>query len=259
MGQDKESEERASGKTLNRFRTGTWERQDSFKRDNLIKAGLYGERGKTVLDFGCGPGTYGILLGHQNRVVGVDLAREAIFSARKRATRERSSFEGVVMDGDLQGFAPNSFDVCLSAWALHHFPDLCIPLKQLCYTLKPGGRIVIIEPNESSIPQRISRLFEGMARQVVLSSGLDTPNRTTHIAQAYLKCLEGNGLRVFAIFSHYNGERAVLPSDITGLRRVLLRIAIDARHLLFMVSGFFGVGAELFIIAQKKDSSDGAQ
>lgn len=251
MEQDKLAEERASGKALERFRFGTWEKQDSFKRINLSKAGLLDEKDKQILDFGCGPGTYGIILGRKNHVIGVDLAREAVTSARARAKRESSDFEGIVMDGDLQGLAPNSFDICLSAWALHHFPDIDVPLKQICYALKPGGKLVIIEPNERSIPQRISRFFENLSKPVVLASGLDTPNRSTHFTQDYARSMERNGLHVSEVFSHFNGEKPVLPDDILGLEEVMLGVAIRARQVLFEISGVLGAGAELFIVARK--------
>jgi SAM-dependent methyltransferase len=249
--QDKRAEEIASGMILERFHAGTWEKQDPFKRDNLAVVGILEEKDKFILDFGCGPGTYGVILGRKNSVVGIDLAKEAVRQAQFRAKKERSDFQGVIMDGDFQAISPNSFDICLSAWALHHFPDLNLPMRQICNALKLGGKIIIIEPNEASVPQRISRFIEDRSRQLVLSSGLDTPNRTTHLLTEYITALQENGLEIIRSFSHYNGEKAVLPDDVLGLKRLLLNLAVSGRHILFTLSSVFGSGAELFLVARK--------
>jgi len=249
--QNKEAEEIASGKTLNRFRPETWRKLDRYKEDNLEIAGILEEHSKMILDFGCGPGTYGVILGRKNHVVGIDLARQAVIEAQRRGKTERSDFDAVVMDGEFQALVAETFDICLSAWALHHFPTPDVPLAQLCANLKPGGKIVVIEPNETALPQRISRFVENRLRRVVLSAGMDTPNRTSHTCDEYLTLLKSHGIRVSRVLSHYNGERAVIPDDISGPRRALLGIFVSARHLLFETFELFGIGAELVIIGIK--------
>jgi 2-polyprenyl-3-methyl-5-hydroxy-6-metoxy-1,4-benzoquinol methylase/glycosyltransferase involved in cell wall biosynthesis len=254
--QNKRAEQAASGDTLMRLDEGIWQSHDRYKEDDLRAANLLGEKGKMILDFGCGPGTLGAVLARKNTVFGFDIAAQAVRVAVRRARSERLDFSGAIMDGEFQGFAPAKFDIALSAWALHHFPDLKVPLGQLSKCLKPGGRLVVIEPNETALSQRVSRVVENRLRLLVLSSGLDTPNRTTHTRDEYTDALRDAGFKVVQVFSHYNGERPEIPNDISGGRRVALELLISIRRIVFTIGSWFGSGAEIFIIANRTPNGD---
>lgn len=58
--------------------------QEQSKRIRLERLGLMSLNGKLVLDAGCGPGTYGLLLVQRNEVIGVDISLDALRMARKR-------------------------------------------------------------------------------------------------------------------------------------------------------------------------------
>ena len=66
------------------------------KRKHLKMLGLLGkgmEKGILLLDAGCGPGTYGIILAEEGfRVVGVDIVQKAVDKARERAANKKVNF-----------------------------------------------------------------------------------------------------------------------------------------------------------------------
>lgn len=250
-GQDKRAEQMVSGDGLLRFDAGIWWTHDQYKEAALRAAGLLNTRRKTILDFGCGPGTLGAILARNNTVIGIDLAAQAVRAAVSRARKDGTDFIGVIMDGETQGFARAVFDVELSGWALHHFPILDVPLRQLRESLKVGGKLVLIEPNESGFPQRISRAVEDVFRAVVLSAGLDTPNRTTHTRKEYVEMLKRLGFRIEDAFSTYSGERPEIPRSSGVLKKLALSVVLFARRLLFDAGSSLGSGPELVIVATK--------
>jgi len=78
-----------------------------------------------ILDAGCGPGTYGIILaqcGHE--VIGIDISGSATVVAKKRADEKRVNFSPVVGYLEKLPFADDSFDICFCGYTLHHLPNL---------------------------------------------------------------------------------------------------------------------------------------
>src|SRR5262249_55210963 len=105
--------------------------------------------GQRVLDIGTGTGVVALeaanAIGSQGRCVGIDLSEKMLTSARANARRanlaERIEFKA--MDAETLQFAPDSFDVVLSLFALLHFPNPAVALKEMFRVLKPGGTLVV--------------------------------------------------------------------------------------------------------------------
>jgi len=253
--QDKPAEIQASGTVLSRFDFEVWDRHLACKEDNLRAAKLDTISGASILDFGCGPGTYGILLGKRNYVVGVDIAKQAVEQARNRAKLFHSNFDAILADGERLGFRIDSMDVCFSGWAIHHLPNVEYIIKQFHEYLKPNGLAVIVEPNEDSLGLRIARFFEDRLNGLILKYELDTPNRTTHKKLEYLDALGASGFEIVTVFTHYNGDKSEVPNDVHGISAIALRLVIEIRHMILLFSTHvLRDGAEVFIIARKLDS-----
>ena len=250
--QDKRAEVRASGEVLKRYDQNIWNKHLRFKVDNLKAAKLDILKNATILDFGCGPGTFGVILGKQNNAIGIDIARLAVEQARDRAKAFGSNFDVVEGDGEKICFRQSSFDVCFSGWAIHHLPSVKEVVSELQSLLKPNGLLVVIEPNEDSFGLRLSRFIEDRFRGMVLKSGLDTPNRTTHTNREYLEAIESCGFQDISTFTHYNKEKAELPNDLSKSKRFALKSMIEIRHVLLLFSAkVLGQGSEVFFIARK--------
>lgn len=115
----------------------------------LLDAGVFGPpgAGAAVLDAGCGTGEHALLLverGH--RVVGVDLAAEAIVRAAAKAEARGLAADFLVHDAlDLAALG-RTFDVALDVGLFHTLGDEDRPryAASLAAAVRPGGRAFVL-------------------------------------------------------------------------------------------------------------------
>lgn len=110
----------------------------------------YDFSGKTVLDLGCGDGTYTLefpTLGVKE-VVGVDPAGVAIEAANAKARKLGVDTTVKFEVGNIYALEPylagNYFDCIVLRGVLHHLPD---PARAIAGLVAFGGTIVVLEPN----------------------------------------------------------------------------------------------------------------
>jgi ubiquinone/menaquinone biosynthesis C-methylase UbiE len=212
-------------------------------RKRLGLLGILPCKGLKVLDAGCGPGNFGLIMAKEGAsVTGVDISPEAIEVAQKRATMEGVDFTPQVGDIEKLPFADDTFDICFSGWTLHHFPDLTVPIAELKRVLKLGGRLTFVEPNESSPAMKLSRFFEDLPiiRKWILKAGWDTPNRTVHRHYHYLDALKRVGFTDIKIHSRFFGAMKHLPLSRSGRRlnpivRMALPVFFTLRTIAFYI------------------------
>ena len=107
--------------------------------------------GMSVLDFGCGPGFFTLemarLVGPAGHVTAVDLQQGMLDRARKKLERsglaERVKYH--LCDADAIGLA-GGFNFILVFHVLHEVPDQRKLLGEMKGLLKPGGRMLVVEP-----------------------------------------------------------------------------------------------------------------
>jgi ubiquinone/menaquinone biosynthesis C-methylase UbiE len=239
-------------------------RGDRARRAHLELLHLIPLKGQLILDTGCGPGTYGMILASEgNEVIGSDISAESVKAARDRADNKSVNFSSLVADSEKLPLKSDSFDVCFCGFTLHHFPDINAAVSECARILKPGARIAIVEPNESSFATRFSRFIEDLPllRTWVLNAGWDTPNRTTHIYRDYTEALEQQGFTEIKVSSCFPGGLPPLPSKPQkGLGAkfslLLINILVRIRRLLniFFLKSLPGKlnGADLLITGIKK-------
>ncbi len=139
-------------------------------RAKLEKIGI-GE-GQTVLDFGCGPGSYTIpaakIVGEKGKVYALDIHPLAIEAVEKKARKKKlTNITAIPSHGDT-GLPDESVDVVLLYDTIHMIKDKPALLKELQRVLKADGFLSVtdhhLEANEISEVVEGSGLFSPRER-----------------------------------------------------------------------------------------------
>ncbi|NIM95064.1 MAG: methyltransferase domain-containing protein [Anaerolineales bacterium] len=101
-----------------------------------------------VIEVGCGMGRYTMLLAEYGvNVTGLDLSRVLL---GRLGEYSAGRFEIPLIAAELE-HPPiklhDGFDVVMGFFMLHHLHNLSSGLTGVCQLLKPGGRVVFLEPN----------------------------------------------------------------------------------------------------------------
>jgi cyclopropane fatty-acyl-phospholipid synthase-like methyltransferase len=113
----------------------------------LLEAGWFGPPGAAILDAGCGTGEHALLLaGAGFRVVGVDLATEAIARAAAKAATRGLAADFLVHDALELGDLGRPFDAALDVGLFHTLADEERPryAASLAAAVRPGGRAAVL-------------------------------------------------------------------------------------------------------------------
>ena len=104
-------------------------------------------RGQCILDAGCGPGGNGAWLAQHGRVVGVDVAPEALAFVRDRQ-RALSPVQASIA---ALPFADRCFDVVVGVTVVYTVEDDVGAVRELARVLRPGGALLLLEPAFSAL------------------------------------------------------------------------------------------------------------
>jgi len=117
----------------------------------------YIDEGMTVLDLGCGPGFFSLemarLVGRSGRVIAVDLQQGMLAKVREKI--KGTEFEDrftLHQCGEKMIGIPDVIDFALAFYMVHEIPDKDSLFRQMANLLKPGGKMLIVEP-----PLHVSR------------------------------------------------------------------------------------------------------
>lgn len=109
------------------------------------------ERGQTVLDIGCGPGTFSIamaeMVGETGKVIAVDVQEEMLQIVRRKAAQRglESRIVTYKSDPDKIGIT-DKVDFALAFYMVHEAPDARTFLMEIATILEPQGKLLIVEP-----------------------------------------------------------------------------------------------------------------
>lgn len=125
----------------------------SHKKHTLDQADI--QDGHVVLDAGCGIGIDSIqmaaMVGQSGHVFGIDDSQEMIASAKTNAAP--FDLPLIFRNGSIYqlAFEDNYFDRCRADKVFQHLSDPKAALKELIRVTKPGGKIVIADPDHDSL------------------------------------------------------------------------------------------------------------
>ena len=135
--------------------------------------------GMTVVEPGCGMGFFTLplaqMVGPQGRVICVDLQEKMIAGLLRRARRAGLAdriVASVCTPADLGLSAhAGSADLALAIHMVHEVPDARLLLRQLRDVLRPGGRILIVEPRGHVSPEAFEQTLLGAEREGFVRTG----------------------------------------------------------------------------------------
>jgi len=164
----------------------------AYKRETYP---LLGARpGCTILDAGCGTGddvlAMAQLLNGRGRIIGLDSSATMLAAAEARAAGTDLPVDFRLGDVYALDFANETFDGCRADRLFHHLSEPDRALRELVRVTKPGGRIVLFDPDfDASV---IGSASQAVARQVIhaisdrVHAGSDARNHLARMRRAGL-------------------------------------------------------------------------
>jgi ubiquinone/menaquinone biosynthesis C-methylase UbiE len=115
-----------------------------------------------ILDVGCGTGSLlvDLALAGANLLAGVDLAPKILDVAREKLSAAHSSAD--LRSADVEDPLPwpaESFDVATVTGTLHHFYRPHDALREINRVLRPGGRLVVVDPSFVTPVRQLFNLY----------------------------------------------------------------------------------------------------
>ncbi len=162
------------------YRNLRWEknRLTRFERDltrRTLEAEVGDEKVDSILELGCGPGTWtGLLAQRTRKLKAVDLSPGMLEQARRSVPEAHVAF----VNADAVSFQTDEqFDRVVSVRVLEYIPEWETVVRKLGVLVKPGGRAVLITKTPLSVwrgtgrerwfvagPKRLARRILGRAR-----------------------------------------------------------------------------------------------
>jgi ubiquinone/menaquinone biosynthesis C-methylase UbiE len=134
----------------------------------VIGAGKFDVRGcKRILDAGTGNGRYLRFLLKQSdsdaSLVGCDLSIAMIQRAARRlrdSTLPKKPVHLLTADVTRLPYADETFDAAICGWVMEHLQDQVKGLRELARVLKPGGKLLILTTEDTTLGAMCSRVYD---------------------------------------------------------------------------------------------------
>ena len=204
----------------------------AFIRSTVAAAVFGGKQAVRILELGCGTGPFGRRLLTEypaTTVTGVDVLPDSIallnrFLAEQGLSSRYRGLTGDALDADL--FAPESFDVVLAPSVLHHFERLSespVP-RNLHRWLRPGGYLVIFDPNGANPVQQLSnQVMRVVVRHVKALRSYKWVGETMYTPAYYRRVFAAGGFEPVTC----RVGTPLLPVRGVGMPLVALRNALN--------------------------------
>lgn len=110
--------------------------------------------GNRILDIGCGEGLAEVSIGRlqvsQVRLVGVDLVPSKAAQARRETASHNQRVSFAAGDAVSLPFRDDAFDATFCVAVLQHVADVAVAVREAARVTAPGGRLVIVEPDNAA-------------------------------------------------------------------------------------------------------------
>lgn len=103
---------------------------------------------------GCGSGYLTFPIADRNpkiEVIGLDIVTNTLKSNREKRDRfGLTNLEFVEYNGEIFPFAEDSFDIAVSRYSLHHFPQIEKSMQEIARVLRKGGHFFVSDPRPNA-------------------------------------------------------------------------------------------------------------
>ncbi|MBN1236187.1 MAG: class I SAM-dependent methyltransferase [Methanotrichaceae archaeon] len=142
--------------------------RDRFYQDVADEASTELQQGN-ILDVGTGRGLLPIKIAQKSerlKAYGIDISKRAIDAARRDALASGLANAPQFEVGDVCAlpFEDEFFDLVVSTFSLHHWPDATAGLNEISRVLKPGGEAWIYDHWKDPSPEARERLRKDFGR-----------------------------------------------------------------------------------------------
>jgi ubiquinone/menaquinone biosynthesis C-methylase UbiE len=132
--------------------------------------GSFVREGMTVADIGCGMGYFSVamakMIGPGGRVLAVDLQEKMLEHLRRRAVRAGMADRiTTVLAAPDDIKVSNRVEFALAFWMVHEVKDIPRFFGQVAAILKPGGKVLYVEPRMHVTQKRLEEIL-GYAKDV---------------------------------------------------------------------------------------------
>lgn len=167
---------------------------------DLLREKVGDPRNLSILDVGCGVGTYHPLLGADiGKITGIDPSLECVMEGQSK----NPHVDYRHYDGDRMPFPDDTFDASFAICVMHHVPVQQWPTfsREMVRVTRPGGLVVVFEHNPfNPLTRRAVNTCPFDADAVLLKKS----ETTRHFRSAGLKDIEGRYILTIPALSTFS-------------------------------------------------------
>lgn len=172
-----------------RFNTKLISNKRSTKKYFIDKVVPYITPESKVLDFGCGPGSFLIPIApYCKEIIGIDISKKFIEECTNNIKENGlTNAKSLHITPNVLPFKDETFNVIIMVDVIHHLEDIEDNLEHLFCLLKPGGTVLIFEPNKLNPLMFLMHLFDKNERGLLR---VGSPKRYHKLLNPYINLEE---------------------------------------------------------------------
>lgn len=203
-----------------------------------------------VLDAGCGSGAFGKRISSEFSILkidGVDLNSTFVKMANKLNVYNLLK-SGNIEDLDL--YKKRQFDTIICPYLLHHLPSVKTAINNYHEWLKPGGYLIIIDPNGSNLVLRFSYLIRQLVSIFFKNNIYGSTNESHKKISEFVRGLKKFDIKTITSFQHSSiTSKHSFPKSLIELLVIFQSKILIIYNLLPWVRY---PGSDIIIVARKK-------
>jgi len=207
--------------------------------------------GDNIMEAGCGSGAFGQRIKRekpQASLIGVDLTPAMIDLAGKKKIYDSLFCKNIE---DETVFVKEKFDTIVCPYLLHHLPSIQHVTNNFYKWLKPGGYLIIIDPNGSNLVLKFSYILRLIIMKIfIIQNNFASVNEKNKSISEFMFYLNNYKLKSVNTF-FYNHKRSRSSHQASLLLYVFSLVRQEILKLYSYLPFIPFGGSDLIIVAKK--------